>query len=90
MPNSSSTACIDQAGTYTVEISSGGKSVNSLSIGGAGSGTRTLKIDATMALELLSRPPSPKGGSFEAEIDGSAVKIHWVTGTQIFMRSGSP
>src|ERR1700682_1875501 len=46
-PNSGDVACINVAGTYTVDLT-GGASINTLELGGGATGTQTLNVDGSV------------------------------------------
>ena len=52
-PNGTDVACIDLAGTYTVDLT-GGASVNTLELGGGATGTQTLDVDGSAGNSDLS------------------------------------
>ena len=80
-PNSSSVACIDEAGTYTV-VYDGSNGPGAVEVGGAGTGAQTLEIDAvniatTQPNEVesggvLDLAPTSSGN---AEISGSSLTV---------------
>src|ERR1700730_14045271 len=45
-PNTGDVACINLAGTYTVDLT-GGASINTLELGGGATGTQTLNVDGS-------------------------------------------
>ena len=52
-PNGTDVACIDLAGTYTVDLTAGA-SVNTLELGGGATGTQTLSVDGSAGNSDLS------------------------------------
>ncbi|MGA3149713.1 MAG: hypothetical protein ABSF33_19910, partial [Acidimicrobiales bacterium] len=72
-PGSGDVACINEAGTYTVELNASA-SVEALQVGGAASGTQTVTVDGaggTVDLSMSSATTVDSGGNLTVESGAS-------------------
>jgi filamentous hemagglutinin len=82
VPKASSVACIKKAGTYTVQASTPGEAAAAVMVGGAASGTQTLKIDG-VNFPITQSSSVLKGGVLSLAPTSSASAAISATGTTV-------